>query len=93
MLKNFINKIRNDEEGAVTVDWVVLTAGVVILGITLVTSLQGTLSTVVCSIGEQVSSRNENASCGGGDGGDTDGGDTDGGTTDGGTTDGGTTDT
>ena len=29
---NFIKYFRNDEDGAVTVDWVVLTAAVVLLG-------------------------------------------------------------
>ena len=29
---NFIKNFRNDEDGAVTVDWVVLTAAVVLLG-------------------------------------------------------------
>jgi len=29
---NFIKKFRNDEDGAVTVDWVVLTAAIVLLG-------------------------------------------------------------
>jgi Flp pilus assembly pilin Flp len=30
---NFIKKFRNDEDGAVTVDWVVLTAAIVALGL------------------------------------------------------------
>ncbi len=30
---NFIKNFRNDEDGAVTVDWVVLTAAIVALGI------------------------------------------------------------
>ena len=29
---NFIKNFRNDEDGAVTVDWVVLTAAIVVLG-------------------------------------------------------------
>ncbi len=29
---NFIKNFRNDEDGAVTVDWVVLTAAIVLLG-------------------------------------------------------------
>jgi Flp pilus assembly pilin Flp len=32
-LKNIINKFFNDESGAVTVDWVVLTAAIVGLGL------------------------------------------------------------
>ena len=31
---NFIKNFRNDEDGAVTVDWVVLTAAIVVLGLT-----------------------------------------------------------
>ncbi len=31
-MMNFIKNFRNDEDGAVTVDWVVLTAAVVALG-------------------------------------------------------------
>uniref|UniRef100_UPI0040487833 Flp family type IVb pilin n=1 Tax=Yoonia sp. TaxID=2212373 RepID=UPI0040487833 len=30
---NFIKNFRNDEDGAVTVDWVVLTAAIVLLGV------------------------------------------------------------
>jgi Flp pilus assembly pilin Flp len=30
---NFIKEFRNDEDGAVTVDWVVLTAAIVALGL------------------------------------------------------------
>ncbi len=30
---NFIKNFRNDEDGAVTVDWVVLTAAIVALGL------------------------------------------------------------
>ena len=36
---NFIKNFRNDEDGAVTVDWVVLTAAVVGLGIAGVTAV------------------------------------------------------
>ncbi|NDV01786.1 Flp family type IVb pilin [Pseudoroseicyclus tamaricis] len=37
---NFINKFRADESGAVTVDWVVLTAAIVGLGIAVLGSIQ-----------------------------------------------------
>jgi len=36
---NFIKNFRNDEDGAVTVDWVVLTAAIVGLGIAVLTSV------------------------------------------------------
>ena len=38
---NFIKNFRNDEDGAVTVDWVVLTAAIVGLGIAVLTSIGG----------------------------------------------------
>ncbi|MEJ6397204.1 Flp family type IVb pilin [Yoonia sp. 208BN28-4] len=38
---NFIKNFRNDEDGAVTVDWVVLTAAIVALGL----AVGGTVST------------------------------------------------
>jgi Flp pilus assembly pilin Flp len=38
---NFIKNFKNDEDGAVTVDWVVLTAAIVGLGIAVLTSVSG----------------------------------------------------
>ncbi|MBT8410346.1 MAG: hypothetical protein KJP02_00940 [Octadecabacter sp.] len=38
---NFIKNFRKDEDGAVTVDWVVLTAAIVGLGIAVLTSVGG----------------------------------------------------
>lgn len=32
-MRNMINRFRRDETGAVTVDWVALTAGIVVIGI------------------------------------------------------------
>ena len=40
-LKNIINKFFNDESGAVTVDWVVLTAAIVGLGMVVMTTVGG----------------------------------------------------
>jgi len=37
---NFLNKFRKDEDGAVTVDWVVLTAAVVGLAVAAYTSIE-----------------------------------------------------
>jgi len=37
---NFIKNFRADEDGAVTVDWVVLTAAIVGLGIAVLTSVR-----------------------------------------------------
>ena len=36
---NFIKNFKNDESGAVTVDWVVLTAAIVLLGVAVGTSV------------------------------------------------------
>ena len=38
---NILNNFRNDEDGAVTVDWVVLTAAIVGLGIAVLTTVGG----------------------------------------------------
>ena len=40
-LFNFVKNFKNDEDGAVTVDWVVLTAAIVGLGIAVLTSVSG----------------------------------------------------
>ncbi|MFT6537214.1 MAG: Flp pilus assembly pilin Flp [Loktanella salsilacus] len=37
---NFIKNFRNDEDGAVTVDWVVLTAAIVALGLLVGTTVR-----------------------------------------------------
>ena len=43
---NFIKNFKNDQDGAVTVDWVVLTAAIVGLGIAVLTSVQGGTTTL-----------------------------------------------
>jgi Flp pilus assembly pilin Flp len=40
-IKNIFNKFFNDESGAVTVDWVVLTAAIVGLGMVVMTTVGG----------------------------------------------------
>ena len=47
---NFIKNFRNDEDGAVTVDWVVLTAALVALGLAVGT----TVSTGATDLATQV---------------------------------------
>jgi Flp pilus assembly pilin Flp len=49
-LKNIINKFFNDESGAVTVDWVVLTAAIVGLGMLIMSSVGGGIETLGDSI-------------------------------------------
>lgn len=44
------NKFFNDESGAVTVDWVVLTAAIVGLGIAVLTSVSGGTTTLANTI-------------------------------------------
>ena len=42
---NFIKNFRKDEDGAVTVDWVVLTAAIVGLGVAAVSTVEGGVDT------------------------------------------------
>ncbi|MFA8385814.1 MAG: Flp family type IVb pilin [Pelagibaca sp.] len=51
---NFIKNFRNDEDGAVTVDWVVLTAAVVGLAIAAYGAIQGSTSDVLSATGSAV---------------------------------------
>ena len=50
-LMNFIN----DEDGAVTLDWVALSAGVVLLGIAVIAALQTPLTNVINQISDNLS--------------------------------------
>lgn len=50
----FIKKFRNDEEGAVTVDWVVLTAAVVGLGVAGVSTVSGGVNSLASAINTEV---------------------------------------
>ncbi|WP_050522798.1 hypothetical protein [Pseudorhodobacter wandonensis] len=45
-LKNIINKFLNEESGAVTVDWVVLTAAIVGLGMVVMSTVGGGIETL-----------------------------------------------
>ncbi|SPJ24765.1 Flp family type IVb pilin [Palleronia abyssalis] len=47
-------KFRNDEDGAVTVDWVVLTAAVVGLGIAVLSSVRTGTQTATNSISQEL---------------------------------------
>ncbi|WP_146344443.1 hypothetical protein [Falsiphaeobacter marinintestinus] len=49
---NFIKNFRNDEDGAVTVDWVVLTAAVVALAGAAYTAIEDGSSNLTESTGE-----------------------------------------
>lgn len=57
MLKKFFKKFRKEEEGAVTVDWVVLTAAVVGLGVGAVSIIQGGVDSLAGTISSGVSTK------------------------------------
>lgn len=54
----FIKNFRKDEDGAVTVDWVVLTAAVVGLGAAAYTSIEGGATTLTSSIQTYMGTQN-----------------------------------
>jgi Flp pilus assembly pilin Flp len=54
LAKNF----RNDESGAVTVDWVVLTAALVALGLAVITVVAGGLNTASNAINADLNNAN-----------------------------------
>jgi Flp pilus assembly pilin Flp len=49
-LLNIFKSFKNDESGAVTVDWVVLTAAIVGLGLLVITTVQDNIGTAAASI-------------------------------------------
>ena len=53
-LLNIFKSFANDEAGAVTVDWVVLTAGIVGLGIVVMTTVGGSITTLGSSVGTKI---------------------------------------
>ncbi|MEY1554748.1 Flp family type IVb pilin [Yoonia sp. R2331] len=54
---NFIKNFRNDEDGAVTVDWVVLTAAIVALGLVVGTSVKGGATTLAADVGADLTAQ------------------------------------
>ena len=54
-LFNLVKNFRNDEDGAVTVDWVVLTAAIVGLGIVVMNTVGSGLSTTASTLSSSVS--------------------------------------
>lgn len=56
-LKNLFKSFAKNESGAVTVDWVVLTAAIVGLGIVVTTSVGGSVSTLASGIATDVASQ------------------------------------
>ena len=53
-LLNILKTFRNDESGAVTVDWVVLTAAIVGLGLVVMTTVSDGLQTAASNIAADI---------------------------------------
>jgi len=53
-LFNYIKNFSRDEDGAVTVDWVVLTAAIVGLGIAVLTSVSGGTTSLADKISSEL---------------------------------------
>ena len=56
-LLNILKSFKNDEAGAVTVDWVVLTAAIVGLGIVVMTTIGGGIETLSTNVAADVVSQ------------------------------------
>ncbi len=52
---NLFKNFANDEAGAVTVDWVVLTAGIVVLGVVVMQTISTSVTDLAGEIATQVS--------------------------------------
>ncbi|KIN60275.1 Flp pilus assembly protein, pilin Flp [Sulfitobacter noctilucae] len=59
-MMNFIKNFRKDEDGAVTVDWVVLTAAVVGLAVAAYSSIETGASTLTTNTGTFLDLRDPN---------------------------------
>ncbi|MBL4928811.1 Flp family type IVb pilin [Fuscibacter oryzae] len=57
-LLNIFKSFKNDESGAVTVDWVVLTAAIVGLGIVVMNTVGGGITGLSTKINAQLTSTN-----------------------------------
>ncbi|SEN36999.1 hypothetical protein SAMN04488003_11444 [Loktanella fryxellensis] len=55
---NFLKNFRNDEDGAVTVDWVVLTAAIVALGLLVGTQVRTAVTTKTTAIATDITRTN-----------------------------------
>ncbi len=60
-MMNFIKNFRNDEDGAVTVDWVVLTAAVVGLAVAAYSSIETGASDLTNNTNTFLDGRNPNS--------------------------------
>ncbi|GAA4222874.1 hypothetical protein GCM10022290_22570 [Sagittula marina] len=57
-MMNFIKNFRKDEAGAVTVDWVVLTAAVVGLAVAAYTQIETSTTTLINAAADRVDTEN-----------------------------------
>ncbi|MEJ1992963.1 MAG: hypothetical protein P8X50_15080 [Maritimibacter sp.] len=65
-MNTMINKFFNDESGAVTVDWVVLTAAVVGLGVAVLVTVKGGAETMAQNISTELAGATIDLATGGG---------------------------
>ena len=56
-LLNILKTFRNDESGAVTVDWVVLTAAIVGLGLVVMTTVSTGMKTAASNISKDITTK------------------------------------
>ncbi|WP_171006785.1 Flp family type IVb pilin [Shimia litoralis] len=56
-MKRFLTKFRGNERGAVTVDWVVIVAGVVALGVAAMTLIETEATNLATTTGKTISDR------------------------------------
>ncbi len=61
-MNKFLSKFRKDEDGAVTVDWVVLTAAVVALAGAAYTSISSGTTSLTSSTGDFITGKNPSGS-------------------------------
>ena len=54
-MKRFLTKFRGNERGAVTVDWVVIVAGVVALGVAAMTLIETEATNLATTTGKTIS--------------------------------------
>ena len=56
-MTNLMNKFRKDEDGAVTVDWVVLTAAIVALGLVVGTAVRDGATDLANDVGADLTAQ------------------------------------
>jgi Flp pilus assembly pilin Flp len=56
-MRNLVRRFKTDETGAITVDWVVLTASIVALGVMVIALLNGNLGSVGAKVNTFLSSQ------------------------------------